>query len=277
MGSSSDLVGSNNLGYAVIYVCVFFAFIFLGNGNKKDSKATYCWSIGFFLNALGFISWSGILPIKKGILFILGEVFHVAGFLLLVYGIILFFNIKIKLHTKILITTLIITWIIFILLLPSHVTLSGFALRFIRSLLFISTGILILNQKNKKGFVGNRLAGFSLLAWGLMILGTAIRSAFKMYSPQIGIIIYAALVGFHILAAFGIVAMIIDRLRIQTEEREKHIKQLEGIMPICSYCKKIRDEKNQWLRLEEYIEDRSTAEFSHSICPECFVKHRPDR
>ncbi|GAB1456543.1 hypothetical protein MASR2M48_18510 [Spirochaetota bacterium] len=110
-----------------------------------------------------------------------------------------------------------------------------------------------------------------------MILGTAIRSLIIPDSPQIKAIIYAALVGFHILAAFGIVAMIIDRLRIQTEEREKHIKQLEGILPICSYCKKIRDEKNQWLRLEEYIEDRSAAEFSHSICPECFVKHRPDK
>jgi hypothetical protein len=58
---------------------------------------------------------------------------------------------------------------------------------------------------------------------------------------------------------------------------QKHVKQLEGILPICSYCKKIRDEKNEWHRLEEYIEDRSKAEFSHGICPECLEKYHPHR
>jgi DNA-binding response OmpR family regulator len=48
------------------------------------------------------------------------------------------------------------------------------------------------------------------------------------------------------------------------------VKQLQGLLPICSYCKKIRNDRNYWQQLENYIGERSEAQFSHSICPECF-------
>lgn len=47
------------------------------------------------------------------------------------------------------------------------------------------------------------------------------------------------------------------------------VKRLEGIIPICMYCKKIRDDQNSWNQLEQYITDHSEAMFSHGICPEC--------
>lgn len=47
------------------------------------------------------------------------------------------------------------------------------------------------------------------------------------------------------------------------------VKQLEGIIPICAYCKKIRDDQNSWNQLEQYICDHSEARFSHGICPHC--------
>lgn len=49
------------------------------------------------------------------------------------------------------------------------------------------------------------------------------------------------------------------------------VKQLEGIIPICSYCKKIRNDKESWQQLESYITEHSEALFSHGICPECFT------
>lgn len=51
------------------------------------------------------------------------------------------------------------------------------------------------------------------------------------------------------------------------------IKTLKGILPICMYCKKIRDDEGYWNQIESYIHARSEAEFSHSICPECFADH----
>ena len=49
------------------------------------------------------------------------------------------------------------------------------------------------------------------------------------------------------------------------------VSQLQGLLPICSYCKKIRDHENDWQQLESYIAARSDANFTHGICPDCFV------
>ena len=59
----------------------------------------------------------------------------------------------------------------------------------------------------------------------------------------------------------------------ELENALEHIKTLQGILPICSYCKKIRDDKNYWEQVESYITRFTEARFSHSICPDCFEKH----
>ena len=62
------------------------------------------------------------------------------------------------------------------------------------------------------------------------------------------------------------------RERNELQEALSEIKTLSGLLPICASCKKIRDDKGYWNQIEAYIRDRSEAEFSHSICPEC-AKH----
>lgn len=51
------------------------------------------------------------------------------------------------------------------------------------------------------------------------------------------------------------------------------VKRLEGIIPICSYCKKIRDDQDSWQQLEQYLSEHSDAWFSHGICPDCMEKN----
>jgi methyl-accepting chemotaxis protein len=68
-------------------------------------------------------------------------------------------------------------------------------------------------------------------------------------------------------------------LRQNVAELEKaldEIKTLRGIIPICSSCKKIRDDKGYWNRIETYISKHSEADFSHSLCPACVKKLYPD-
>lgn len=55
-----------------------------------------------------------------------------------------------------------------------------------------------------------------------------------------------------------------------------HIKILQGILPVCSFCKKVRDDKNYWQQVEEYIEKHTDAQITHSICPECMKIHYPE-
>lgn len=50
------------------------------------------------------------------------------------------------------------------------------------------------------------------------------------------------------------------------------VKKLEGVIPICGICKKIRDDKESWQQLEQYISEHSEALFSHGLCPECYEK-----
>ncbi len=57
---------------------------------------------------------------------------------------------------------------------------------------------------------------------------------------------------------------------MELEKALDHIQQLQGLLPICSYCKKIRDPKNYWHHLESYISLHSETKFSHSICPNCY-------
>ena len=52
-----------------------------------------------------------------------------------------------------------------------------------------------------------------------------------------------------------------------------HLVQLEGLLPICSNCHSIRDDRDLWQRMETYIERHSRARFSHSICPTCMESH----
>ena len=56
----------------------------------------------------------------------------------------------------------------------------------------------------------------------------------------------------------------------------KQVKTLKGLLPICSYCKNIRDDKGYWSRLEAYFGEHANVDFSHSICPACAKKHFPD-
>jgi CheY-like chemotaxis protein len=62
-----------------------------------------------------------------------------------------------------------------------------------------------------------------------------------------------------------------DKVR-QLEAALANVKRLQGLLPICCYCKSIRDDGNYWHQVEHYLADHSEAQFSHGICPRCFVK-----
>jgi len=59
----------------------------------------------------------------------------------------------------------------------------------------------------------------------------------------------------------------------QLEESMEHVKTLQNFLPICCYCKKIRDDKNYWQQLEIYFSTHADVKFSHGICPDCYEKH----
>ncbi len=74
------------------------------------------------------------------------------------------------------------------------------------------------------------------------------------------------------------IVQIQDRLASQVLELKRAIKQvktLQGILPICSLCKKIRNDQGYWDKVDVYMRDHLEAELIHSFCPECLKKHYP--
>lgn len=92
--------------------------------------------------------------------------------------------------------------------------------------------------------------------------------------------VVACLLGFMLLFV-GIwrwLPKVVEHQKMITENLEKaeaEVKALKGLLPICSSCKKIRDDKGYWKQIESYISEHSEAKFSHSICPACAEKLYP--
>jgi len=62
----------------------------------------------------------------------------------------------------------------------------------------------------------------------------------------------------------------------ELQEALDHVKTLQGILPICMHCHRIRDDNESWQRIDAYISEHSDAEFSHGLCPECLEKYYPE-
>lgn len=67
------------------------------------------------------------------------------------------------------------------------------------------------------------------------------------------------------------------RARLTVAERilglRRELHQLEALLPICSYCKRIRNERDEWESLDSYLQRRFETQLSHGICPDCYAKH----
>lgn len=125
------------------------------------------------------------------------------------------------------------------------------------------------------------LAWVNRLNWSILlsIFLPAIRLAFEYFwhDPWSW---EASLVNMLIrMSVLFIFSYLIDKNSKQVQELSREVNVLSGILPICSYCKKIRVDQNpqsDWVQLERYIKEHSEAEFSHGICPECVRKHFGD-
>jgi hypothetical protein len=63
------------------------------------------------------------------------------------------------------------------------------------------------------------------------------------------------------------------KMIVELQEANEKIKILGGFLPICSHCKKIRDDEGYWQQVEKYISEHSEARFSHGVCPNCAKEH----
>lgn len=259
------------LGYSALFVCIGFGVLFLRRAAGGVVGPEY-WGTGFFFNSAGFLCWAATATDRLWLFFTAGEIFHMMGFVILVGGVYRFTGNAFNRRNVYALSGFASIWTAALLLMPHYRLASFFVLMALRTVLFVWAGCMILNFMPTHQTAGRRLAGWSLIAWGVYVL----LFPFFFQFPSLIHPVFGFLVGFHVLAALGLVVLIVDRVRIRAEKSENHAMRLESFLPICSHCKKIRDDHDIWQPIEVYIRDRSNTKFSHGICPECLKEHYPE-
>ena len=90
------------------------------------------------------------------------------------------------------------------------------------------------------------------------------------------IFFFPAIYFFNVLQRLDSTEKKLKQKNTDLEKALKEVKVLEGIFPICSSCKAIRDDDGNWNQIESYLEKKSGASFSHGLCPDCYEKLYPD-
>lgn len=137
-----------------------------------------------------------------------------------------------------------------------------------------------LHQRYPAGLLAGFIIGFTVIHPASLVFQ-------GLFLPMIKIDLNSILYAFHprhlpMAAFFGLLGMVLGGLNVfymrTISKNEKQIKLLEGLLPICSYCKKIRDDSGKangegdWETIENYIYKKTSQEFTHGICPDCVEK-----
>jgi hypothetical protein len=129
----------------------------------------------------------------------------------------------------------------------------------------------IVNVRGQRLSVNDRY--LADLGWRLFMVDHGTSAGSRLVDLALGsIVLYSVL----LLVVTALLTYLFRRFRRDLDAAFAQIKTLRGIIPICSNCKKIRDDQGYWNQLETYISKHSDADLSHGICPECVAKLYPE-
>jgi hypothetical protein len=258
------------LGYTVLFVFVGLALLFLRKAATNEVGPGY-WALAYFLHGAGFLAWTGTVTSRLWDFYLLGDLLHLAGFVLLVCGIYRFAGFRFRRWNLYALGAFVLGWFCFIVLLQRQFPGAFLFSSALRAVLLLWSGHMILRLTPSESLEGRRLAGWGLTAWGVSALGLPVLLAFRAAYP----LAVGLLVGLQMLVVLGMVILVVDRMRLLAEAIATHAGRLEGLLPICAFCKRIRAGDESWHSVEEYIRDRSDADFTHGVCPDCMEKYYP--
>lgn len=241
------------------------------------------WVIAFFIffGSLILIGLRGLVPDNLSV--VAGNLFVVAYIMLIHYGLVLFTGSKQKMGWYIFaLTFMLITFVYFTHFSPNVniriIIISGIIALYCIHCVMIAYKRLPLILKDRNWLL--------ILALSLMTFQYALRFFFTLFLEDRisdfmkagtfhGVTLIVTMAA-NILIALGLIIVNLQKVEQGFLMARNEIKTLKGFLPICSSCKKIRDDKGYWTQIEAYIREHSEAEFSHGLCPDCMKRLYPD-
>ena len=270
------MIGSYFLAPAFLALGIIFLIIspalWLMGRSRGTTSWTRPWALSFVANGVGFICWGFLMHTGQVAVFALGDIFHVTAFLLVAGGAARFSGRAINRWYVAAAAGILALWVLGVILLAHGLSVGEPCLLIVRIFPVGTAAVWILRHKPGSQPMGQILAGWCLVAWTLLMLGypafrqvEALRTAF-----------FGLGVGLHLAAAMGLMVVMADSLRQRVEVGEARVQTLEGLLPICSGCKKVRTDDGTWEEIEVYVSQRSDANFSHGLCDQCLKRLYPE-
>lgn len=266
------------LGGLVLFVCLFH----MARSRKIYPGFTW-WTAGTLLYSAGYLLFAlrGTIPDLLSIL--MGDFLIILSFLAIPYGLVLFTGRRESGWPYLALVAATMTglfffmairpdvnWRIVILSVPLFYTM-------VRTWFVLKSHLFPLPKESSfLLFLGLALA--APLSVARVIYTFVFESSVESYLSTSNVQILSN-IGFHgcyVLACLGLCILNFQRVEFELKDTREDVKTLEGILPICASCKKIRDDQGYWRQVEAYIQSHSEAVFSHSICPECVEKLYPE-
>ena len=119
---------------------------------------------------------------------------------------------------------------------------------------------------------------FSWFRWGCALALTMpwMRLVFDVIQPEVWSGPELLLNALIRMLVFSLFVYLVNRTVLQHQALQHEVRTLRGLLHICSFCKKIRNNADKWTNLEQYLSEHSEARFSHSLCPDCLRQHYPN-
>jgi hypothetical protein len=239
----------------------------------RDLKGITFW---IFAYACGFLEYVSLyLLTGQGQLFFefLFEIYY-GAFLLI--GMILFFDLKISYKFWGIFLALIVVLDILIVFVVNNYSVFLYINSFLSGSLLIYLAIKVFqfskSVDHKEDLVILVFIGVSFLLDGLHMYDYPFLRPIESFAP------IGYMIGFSLAQtmSFGLFILIFQKINHMNMKSIEMITQLEGLLPICASCKKIRDVQGYWSQLEEYFLEHSEIKFTHSLCDDCISKLYPD-
>ena len=264
-------------GLVSITLCVIMGYLYR---SGKTYPGFFLWTLGSVIGGVGALLLSMRGSLADFVTIVVANTFVVIFYLFIFWGLALFWNRKPAFTTvSFLMLIFVASFIYFTYQSPSiEARIVIICLYVIYFNIMSSKEILKVDSLLRPNFLISIL--FFIIAWNLFRMFFTLNGHWGMKdfmaAGSVHSMAFIVAILSQILTVFGLILANQQRIEIDLKTANNELKTLSGTIPICSYCKGIRDDAGEWSRLEKYIETHSEAQFSHGICDKCLKERFPN-